>query len=140
MRTVHHAIPGRQRDALRDGSPMSELPRAPTRGEAFRYWLRLGFSEAELDRYARHILLREIGGPGQKALKAAKIPFSPDLVVNLDLLTMGGGADAVRGVEHARPGGAPRRARGRDRASPSAPILTRWSWVRPVSPSARTGR
>jgi hypothetical protein len=30
-----------------------------------------GFAEAELDRYARHILLREIGGPGQKRLKAA---------------------------------------------------------------------
>ena len=31
------------------------------------------FSEAELDRYARHILLREIGGPGQKKLKNAKV-------------------------------------------------------------------
>lgn len=31
------------------------------------------FTEAELDRYARHIMLREIGGPGQKALKAAKV-------------------------------------------------------------------
>ncbi len=31
------------------------------------------FSEAELDRYARHIVLREIGGPGQKALKEAKV-------------------------------------------------------------------
>jgi len=31
------------------------------------------FSDAELDRYARHILLREIGGPGQKALKAASV-------------------------------------------------------------------
>jgi molybdopterin/thiamine biosynthesis adenylyltransferase len=31
------------------------------------------FSEAELSRYARHILLREIGGPGQKRLKAAKV-------------------------------------------------------------------
>jgi molybdopterin/thiamine biosynthesis adenylyltransferase len=30
-------------------------------------------SEAELDRYARHILLREIGGPGQKALRAARV-------------------------------------------------------------------
>ena len=26
------------------------------------------FREAELDRYARHIILREIGGPGQKRL------------------------------------------------------------------------
>lgn len=31
------------------------------------------FSEAERDRYARHILLREIGGPGQKRLKAARV-------------------------------------------------------------------
>lgn len=31
------------------------------------------FREAELERYARHILLREIGGPGQKRLKAAKV-------------------------------------------------------------------
>lgn len=31
------------------------------------------FSEVELDRYARHIVLREIGGPGQAALKAARV-------------------------------------------------------------------
>lgn len=31
------------------------------------------FAEAELDRYARHIMLREIGGPGQKALKQARV-------------------------------------------------------------------
>lgn len=31
------------------------------------------FSEAELDRYARHIVLREVGGTGQKRLKAAKV-------------------------------------------------------------------
>ncbi|MEM6409102.1 MAG: molybdopterin-synthase adenylyltransferase MoeB [Pseudomonadota bacterium] len=31
------------------------------------------FSEAELDRYARHIVLREVGGPGQKKLKDAKL-------------------------------------------------------------------
>lgn len=31
------------------------------------------FSEAELQRYARHIVLREVGGPGQKALKDAKV-------------------------------------------------------------------
>jgi molybdopterin/thiamine biosynthesis adenylyltransferase len=31
------------------------------------------FSEVELERYARHIVLREIGGPGQKALKEAKV-------------------------------------------------------------------
>jgi molybdopterin/thiamine biosynthesis adenylyltransferase len=31
------------------------------------------FSEAELDRYARHIVLREIGGTGQRRLKAARV-------------------------------------------------------------------
>jgi len=31
------------------------------------------FSESELNRYARHIMLREVGGPGQKALKNAKV-------------------------------------------------------------------
>ena len=31
------------------------------------------FTETELDRYARHIVLREIGGPGQRAMKEAKV-------------------------------------------------------------------
>lgn len=31
------------------------------------------FSEAELGRYARHIVLRELGGPGQKRLKQARV-------------------------------------------------------------------
>ncbi len=31
------------------------------------------FSEVELERYARHIVLREIGGPGQKRLKDARV-------------------------------------------------------------------
>lgn len=31
------------------------------------------FSDTELSRYARHIVMREIGGPGQKALKQAKV-------------------------------------------------------------------
>ena len=31
------------------------------------------FSETELERYARHIILREIGGPGQRALREAKV-------------------------------------------------------------------
>lgn len=31
------------------------------------------FSEVELSRYARHITLREIGGPGQRALRDAKV-------------------------------------------------------------------
>ena len=32
-----------------------------------------GFSDVELDRYARHIMLREVGGQGQKALRNAKV-------------------------------------------------------------------
>lgn len=31
------------------------------------------FGEGELDRYARHIVLRELGGPGQKRLKQARV-------------------------------------------------------------------
>ncbi|MBC2836378.1 HesA/MoeB/ThiF family protein [Paragemmobacter straminiformis] len=31
------------------------------------------FREVELDRYARHIMLREIGGPGQRKLKNARV-------------------------------------------------------------------
>ncbi|MCA0929983.1 HesA/MoeB/ThiF family protein [Ruegeria profundi] len=31
------------------------------------------FSETELERYARHIVLRELGGPGQKQMKQARV-------------------------------------------------------------------
>ena len=34
---------------------------------------KVGFSDTELDRYARHIMLREVGGQGQKALSNAKV-------------------------------------------------------------------
>ncbi|MGF1502431.1 MAG: ThiF family adenylyltransferase [Paracoccaceae bacterium] len=33
----------------------------------------MSFSEEELERYARHIVLHEIGGPGQQRLKAARV-------------------------------------------------------------------
>lgn len=33
----------------------------------------MSFTDDELDRYARHIVLREIGGPGQRALKEARV-------------------------------------------------------------------
>jgi molybdopterin-synthase adenylyltransferase len=33
----------------------------------------MAFSADELERYARHIVLREIGGPGQQKLKAARV-------------------------------------------------------------------
>jgi len=35
--------------------------------------MELNFSEAEIQRYSRHILLRELGGTGQAKLKAAKV-------------------------------------------------------------------
>ncbi len=34
---------------------------------------RVSFSADEVERYARHLVLREVGGPGQQALKAAKV-------------------------------------------------------------------
>ena len=33
----------------------------------------MSFSEPEVERYARHLVLREIGGPGQQKLKAARV-------------------------------------------------------------------
>ena len=33
----------------------------------------MNFSDAELDRYARHLVLHEVGGTGQAALKAARV-------------------------------------------------------------------
>jgi len=33
----------------------------------------MSFSLEEIDRYARHLVLRELGGPGQQRLKAAKV-------------------------------------------------------------------
>jgi molybdopterin/thiamine biosynthesis adenylyltransferase len=33
----------------------------------------VSFSERELERYARHIVLHEVGGPGQRRLKAARV-------------------------------------------------------------------
>lgn len=33
----------------------------------------MSFSEEEVERYARHLVLREVGGPGQQKLKAARV-------------------------------------------------------------------
>ena len=33
----------------------------------------MNFIEAEVERYARHLVLREVGGPGQQKLKAARV-------------------------------------------------------------------
>lgn len=35
--------------------------------------LRMSFTDEEVERYARHLVLREIGGPGQQRLKAARV-------------------------------------------------------------------
>ena len=52
------------------------------RRHAARMWRRAGpgsskatmsFSDEEVERYARHLVLREIGGPGQQELKAARV-------------------------------------------------------------------
>ncbi len=51
--------------ALARRAPEPETAPARTR--------RGSFSEYELARYARHIVLREIGGPGQKTLKQARV-------------------------------------------------------------------
>ncbi len=45
-------------------SPAPEAPRPGAVG---------AFGAAELDRYARHIMLREIGGPGQRRLRDARV-------------------------------------------------------------------
>ncbi|WP_394764464.1 HesA/MoeB/ThiF family protein [Phenylobacterium sp.] len=33
----------------------------------------MSFTDAEVERYARHLVLREVGGPGQQGLKAARV-------------------------------------------------------------------
>lgn len=54
----------RHRIAERDGPPEETQPSARPSGT---------FSTAELERYARHIVLREIGGAGQRSLKEARV-------------------------------------------------------------------
>src|ERR1700749_2881276 len=43
------------------------------KGAATRRVRPMSFSDDEVERYARHLVLREIGGPGQQALKAARV-------------------------------------------------------------------
>src|SRR6187431_1232856 len=33
----------------------------------------MSFTDEEIERYARHLVLREVGGPGQQKLKAASV-------------------------------------------------------------------
>ncbi|CUH27575.1 putative adenylyltransferase/sulfurtransferase MoeZ [Jannaschia seosinensis] len=65
---VYRAGLGRVRDRAREveaARDETELAQAPARQGAF--------SDVELERYARHIVLREVGGPGQRRLKEACI-------------------------------------------------------------------
>src|SRR5690606_12776627 len=51
------------------GTARARLQRAPDRSMAGP----MSFSDEEVERYARHLVLAEIGGPGQQALKAASV-------------------------------------------------------------------
>jgi molybdopterin/thiamine biosynthesis adenylyltransferase len=66
---IYRAALRRVRARARAGAPLRE-PAAPAATPAP---VPGTFSPAELDRYARHIVLREVGGPGQKRLKAARV-------------------------------------------------------------------
>src|ERR1700757_3954698 len=46
---------------------------APAPGAYIRWAMEFNFSEDEIQRYARHILLAELGGTGQARLKAGKV-------------------------------------------------------------------
>jgi molybdopterin-synthase adenylyltransferase len=50
-----------------------ENSHAPVQLKAIMVQFGMAFSADELERYARHIVLREVGGPGQKKLKAARV-------------------------------------------------------------------
>ena len=41
----------------------------------------MSFTDEEVDRYARQLVLREIGGQGQQALKAAGEPLAGRLLI-----------------------------------------------------------
>ena len=60
---LYRAALGRLRARVVDGGDLISTEEKP----------KSGFGETELNRYARHIVLREIGGVGQKALKDAKV-------------------------------------------------------------------
>jgi molybdopterin/thiamine biosynthesis adenylyltransferase len=59
----YSSLLSRMRSRVQDGEDRATQP-PPHSGP---------FSDTELDRYARHIVLREIGGAGQKALKDASV-------------------------------------------------------------------
>src|ERR1700758_3642546 len=51
----------------------AERPASRVAQPAFHAYLEPMLSDAELERYARHIVLREVGGPGQAALRRARV-------------------------------------------------------------------
>src|SRR5829696_2776887 len=63
----------------RDASELLSSQRSvcePSRSALRRKWRAISppmLSPEELERYARHIVLREVGGPGQAALKGARV-------------------------------------------------------------------
>jgi molybdopterin-synthase adenylyltransferase len=51
----------------------AERPASRVAQPTFHAYLEPMLSDAELERYARHIVLREVGGPGQAALRRARV-------------------------------------------------------------------
>ena len=80
------------------------------------------FSDQEVERYARHLVLREIGGPGQQKLKAAKV-----------LLVGVGGLGAPAGLYLAA-AGEPRPP------APTSSALAAFSFCCPGPPTSRNTR
>jgi len=55
-------------------APAPPLPAiGPVRTASYKDRMTLNFSEEEIQRYARHILLADVGGTGQAKLRAAKV-------------------------------------------------------------------
>ena len=61
---AYRSVLGRVREKARAAQTAANAGAAPAPG---------AMQGTELNRYARHIMLREIGGPGQKAIKSARV-------------------------------------------------------------------
>ncbi|MBV0891998.1 HesA/MoeB/ThiF family protein [Paracoccus sp. Z118] len=62
-----------RRNAREPGNPVPATPSVPAPNDPPPNDPAAPLTDAELDRYARHIVLRELGGQGQRALKAARV-------------------------------------------------------------------
>ena len=62
----------------------------------------MSFAPEELERYARHVLLREIGGPGQQRLKAASVAIvgAGGLGAPASLYLAAAGVGRLRLIDH----------------------------------------